>query len=298
MKCSCPKCSALLSEDFYEVPEKGKSGKCSECSSSYWIHRESFKLRCYAVDGERFCGKCKEALGQSTFCPGCGALYPDYCIVQSKKSELRAFEKKKFSLNLTSPRFSWKSASPSRKQNLLAVASAGAGTSDLKRQLMMVGAGMAFLAVIAVIALLYMRERAESKFIKEYVVALYGVKAGIDQCVVKSTLLANGSPLAVKDIAQLKFVDDKIATLLKSLSPPDKFVDAQDRLLKLAGTYKKLYRICTTSGPSAEAAISAATLESQFERQARELKEVLPPPLLAELIEKSLRYKNLQFMLN
>jgi hypothetical protein len=292
MKCSCPKCSALLPEDLSRIPEKGMSGKCSECGGSYWIHRESFILRCYAVEGERYCCSCGESLGPSTYCPGCGALYPDYCVVNNKKPAQRAFEKKNFSL----PGFSGKSAAPGRKQNIR-TAGGRAGSSDLRRQLLMVGGGIALLAVIAVVALLYLQDRAESKFIKEYVVALYSLKAGTDQCVLKSALLAGGSRLVEKDLDQLKFVDDKITSALQVLSPPDKFINVQDRLLKLSSTYKKLYHLCTTSGPSAEVILSAQTLESQFNAQAKELKGVLPSPLLAELIDKSSRYKNLQFML-
>lgn len=297
MKCSCPKCSTLLPEDLSETPEKGMSGKCSECSGSYWIHRESFILRCYAVEGERYCCSCGEALGPSTYCPGCGALYPDYCVVNNKKPAQRAFEKKNFSFNLSLPGFSAKSAAPGRKQSLVSAGGRG-GSSDLRRQLLMVGGGIALLAVIAVVALLYLRDRAESKFIKEYVVALYSLKAGTDQCVIKSALLASGSRLVEKDLDQLKFVDDKITSALQVLSPPEKFIIVQDRLLKLSSTYKKLYRLCTTSGPSAEVTLSAKTLESQFNAQAKELKGVLPSPLLAELIDKSSRYKNLQFMLD
>lgn len=296
MKCSCPKCSALLPEDLSKTPEKGMSGKCSECSGSYWIHRESFILRCYTVEGERYCCSCGEALGPSTYCPGCGALYPDYCVVNNKKPAQRAFEKKSFSLDLSLPGFSGKSAAPGRKQSLM-TAGGRVGASDLRRHLLMFGGAIALLAVIAVVALLYLRDRAESKFIKEYVVALYSLKAGTDQCVLKSALLASGSRLVEKDLDQLKFVDDKITSALQVLSPPEKFINVQDRLLKLSSTYKKLYRLCTTSGPSAEVTLSAQTLESQFNAQAKELKGVLPSPLLAELIDKSSRYKNLQFML-
>lgn len=293
MKCSCPKCSALLPEDLSRIPEKGMSGKCSECGGSYWIHRESFILRCYAVEGERYCCSCGESLGPSTYCPGCGALYPDYCVVNNKKPAQRAFEKKNFSLDFSFP---GKSAAPGRKQSLR-TAGGRVGSSDLRRQLLMVGGGIALLAVIAVVALLYLQDRAESKFIKGYVVALYSLKAGTDQCVLKSALLAGGSRLVEKDLDQLKFVDDKITSALQVLSPPEKFINVQDRLLKLSSTYKKLYHLCTTSGPSAEVILSAQTLESQFNAQAKELKGVLPSPLLEELIDKSSRYKNLQFML-
>lgn len=298
MKCSCPKCSALLSEDLPNIPEKGKNGKCSECGASYWIHRESFMLRCYVVTGERYCSKCGEVLGQSTYCPGCGTLYPDYCVVHSKKPVQRAFEKKPFILNLSLPSFTGKTAAPVLRTPELMAAGGGAGSSDLKRQLLMVGAGLALVAVIAVLALLYIRDRAESKFTREFVVALYGVKSGTDQCLKKSALLASGSRLVDKDLAQLKSVKAEIASALQVLSPsPEKFTDAHARLLKLFGTYEKLYNLCITSGPSAEVATSAGALETQFYSQAKELKGALPPKLLAELTAKVSRYGNLQFML-
>lgn len=257
-------------------------------------------LRCYAVDGERYCSKCGEALGQSTYCPGCGALYPDYCVVHGKKPAQRAFEKKEFSLGLSLPSFAGKSASPMspvRKQSF-AAAGGGAGSSDLRRQLLMVGAGIALLAVIAVLALLYMRDKAEGKFIKEYVVALYGLKSGTAQCLKKSALLAGGSRLVDKDLNQLKSVKAEIAVALQVLSPPpNKFSDAHNRLLQLEVTYEKLYKLIITSGPSTEVATSANILEAQFNKQAKELRISLPPPLLAELTTKVSRYSNLQFML-
>lgn len=297
MKCSCPKCSALLSEDLSNIPEKGRNGKCCECGGSYWIHRESFMLRCYAVSGERYCRQCGEALGQSTYCPGCGALYPDYCVVQSKKPAQRAFEKKEFTLGLTLPTFARKSVAAVRKQEMKAV-SGGGGSSNLRHQLLIVGAGIALLAVLAVVALLFMQDRAEGKFINRFVVVLYGIKSGTDHSLKMSALLASGSRLANKDLALLKSVKVENAAALQILSPPPaKFSDAYNRLEKLFGTYEKLSTLCLTSGPSAEVEISANALELQFNKQAKELKASLPPPLQAGLTAKVARYSNLQFML-
>ena len=297
MKCSCPKCSALLPENLSDVPEKGKNGKCSECSASYWVHRESFILRCYAVNGERYCSHCGEALGPSTYCPGCGTLYPDYCVVGTKKPAQRAFEKKQFTLNLSFPKFERKSATVGRKQGLIA-AGGKAGSSDLRRQLLMVGAGIALIATIAVVVLLYMKSQAESKFTTDFVVALYGIKSGTDQCLKKSALLASGNRLVDKDVGQLKVVKEEIAIALQALSPPpEKFSNAHSRLLTLEATYEKLYNLCITSGPSATVATSAEALDLQFIKQAKELKGVLPPELLTELTVKAPRYSNLQFML-
>jgi len=297
MKCACPKCSAPLHENLPEIPEKGKNGKCSNCSSSYWIHRESFILRGYAVTGERSCSKCGEALGQSTYCPGCGTLYPEYCIVYSKKPAKRAFEKKSFSLNLSFPKVA---RNATAKSSRLVSIDEGSKTvsSDLRRQLLMVGAGIAVLAVIAVLVILYKQDRAATKFTRDFVVVLYGLKSGTDQCLKKSEILGNGSRLVDKDIMKLKSVNAEIATALQVLSPPPtKFNDVYARLGTLSGTYEKLYTLCITSGPSTEAAASARDLELQFIKQAKELKGALPPELLAELADKTSRYSNLQFML-
>lgn len=296
MKCSCPKCSAPLPEDLSKVLEKGKNGKCSECNASYWIQRESFILRCYAVNGERYCRHCGEALGSSTYCPGCGTLYPDYCVVANKKPAQRAFEKKEFSLSL--PQFSKKPGGKVDKQFILETGGKPGSSSELIRQLMMVGAGIALIAVIAVAVLFYMRGKSESQFATKYVVALYGIKSGTDQCLKISSILAANNPLAGKDLDELKSVKGEIASALQALPPPpEKFRDAHNRLLTLFGTYDKFYDLCITSGPATEVAVSAAKLEAQFTNQAEELKNALPPPLLAELTEKAKRYRNLQFLL-
>lgn len=253
-------------------------------------------LRCYAVDGMRYCNNCGENLGPSTYCPGCGTLYPDYCIVASKKPAQRAFERKEFSLGLSLPGTFGKSSSTTRKQEWQAASRGGA--TGLRRKLMMVGAGIALLAAIAFGAFLVIQDRAESKFTREFVVALYGVKSGTDQCLKKSVMLANGSRLVDKDLAQLKSVKSEIDAALQVLSPPpEKFRDTYNRLMRLEATYKKLYNLCITSEPTAEVAAAAETLEKQFYDQAKELKVALSPKLLAELSAKASRYDNLQFML-
>lgn len=297
MKCSCPKCSAFLSEDLSRIPEKGKNKKCSECGGSYWIHRESFILRAYALDGERYCIHCRENLGPSTYCPGCGTLYPNYCVVQNKKPSQRAFEKKGFSFGLSLPRVTRKAAKSYSKLELEPISGSGV-SRDFRRQLLIVGAAIALLAVFAGVGFLYMRGRAEEKFVSSFIVVLYGVKSGMDHSLKMSDLLASGSRLADKDLALLKSVNVENTAALQLLSsPPEKFSDSYNRLMALSGTYQKLYNLCLTSAPSATVADSAGALESQFNTQAKELKSSLSPPLLAELTAKASRYRNLQFML-
>jgi hypothetical protein len=286
-----------LTESFSDIPEKGKSGKCSQCGGSYWIKRESFILRCYAVAGERYCSQCGEELEPSTYCSGCGALYPDYCVVYTKKPPQRAFEKKSFSLGLPFSRSTKKSTSLLNSPGKRGVRGSER-QSDLRRQVLMVGGGIAFLAVIAFIVLFYMGSRAEDKFAREFVVALYGVKSGTDQCLTKSALLTGGSRLLDKDRQQLQSVKSEIDLSLQALSPPPKkFSDAHARLLKLSGTYEKLYALCLSSTPSAEMTTATETLEAQFYSQAKELQGSLPSELREELILKVPRYSNLQFML-
>lgn len=254
-------------------------------------------LRCYAITGERYCSHCGEELGQSTYCPGCGTLYPDYVVVHTKKPPQRFFEKKSFSLGLSVPRSTGKSAPLLGAPEIRSV-KGGGRSSDFRRQLLMAGGGIALLAVIAFMAVFYIRSQAESKFAREFVVALYGVKSGTDQCLEKSALLAGGNRLINKDLLELQSVKSEIDAALQVLSPPPKkFSDAHTRLLKLSGTYEKLYALCSSSSPSAEITTATETLEAKFNSQAKELKGSLPPELLAELIAKTPRYRNLQFML-
>lgn len=283
--------------ELQDVPEKGKNGKCSECGGSYWINRESFILRAYTVDGERYCSHCGEGLVPSTYCTGCGTLYPDYYVVSSSKPKKRARESKSIALNLSFSKVKRISAQTSRRGESIAE---GRKTisSALRRQLLTVGAGIAFLAVIAVLVIFYKQNSAENKFTKEFVVALYGLKAGTEQCMKMSEILGNGNRLVDKDFARLKSVKSEIVAALQVLSPPPKkFNDVHNRLQNLSNTYDKLYSLCINSEPSAALLDSAEALNLQFTKQAKELKGTLPPQILTELKDKSIRYNNLQFML-
>jgi hypothetical protein len=171
--------------------------------------------------------------------------------------------------------------------------------SDLRHQLLMVGAGITFLAVVIAVALLYMQERAESNFIRRFVVVLYGIQSGTDYCMKMSELLASGSRLTDKDLALLKSARAENSAALGIISPPPKkFTDIHNRLLKLSDTYEKLNDLCITAGPSGEIASSAGALESRFHAQARELKGALPPEMIAEMTAKVSRFNNLQYLLN
>lgn len=294
MKCSCPKCSALLQEDLPSVPEKGLNPKCPECAGRYWIHRESFMLRCYTVSGERYCASCGEALGMSTYCPGCGTLYPDYCVVAASKPARRDFAKSSLPFDLSFARPRKKSASS------FAASAPAAATPTLtlgRRPLLMVALAVVLIAAIAVGAMVYLNNQAERKFTKNFVVALYGIKTGTDQSLKKSALLASGTPLRESDLAELSAGKTEIDAAVKMLATaPDKFSGAHKQLAKLHGTYEKLYTLSVSSGPSPSVAEAAGKLESQFREEARALKSGLPPQLADEIRAVLPRYRNLRFM--
>lgn len=282
-------------EDLSSVSEKGKSGKCPECRGSYWIHRESFILRCYAVTGKRYCHKCGEELNHSTFCPACSTLYPDYCAVHSKRPAPRSFAKKNFSLNLALPASAKKSPTTSGDEGHPLLS--GNVKKSRHHPLVKIGAIFSFLAVLAVVAFLYLQNRAENQFTHNFVAVLYGIKSGTDQCMKLSARLASGTPLNSKELSLLKSVHAENTSALQALvPPPKKFSEAHSRLLPLAATYDKLNNLCTSSGPTPTVTAAAEALQTQFNTQAKALRSVLPPKLSAEIKEKSTRLTNLQFM--
>ena len=85
MKCSCPKCDAIIETSHLEVSAKGSSLRCPECNDKFWAIREGFSLRAYKKQGRIYCFDCGQELGTEHLCVSCGSQCPDYCIVQASK---------------------------------------------------------------------------------------------------------------------------------------------------------------------------------------------------------------------
>lgn len=290
MKCSCPKCAAQLEHDLFSVPEKGLNPKCPECDRRYWIYRESFMLRCYHTEGIRHCIHCGEELGVSTFCPGCGTLYPDYCIIQSSKPARRTLEKNRFTFDFSASRpkqSAWQGQS-------LSSSSDAPAPSGLRRPLVMLAVAILLIAIVAGAATFILNRQAESKYTRNSVIALAGIKAGTEQCLDKGNLLASGTPLSKSDLAELNRIKTEIDQAIANISStPRKFTAAHDQIVKLNGIYQKLFALCTSNQATAD---STAKLAQQFNEQANNLKTTLPAEFREEIKRVAPRYRTLNYM--
>lgn len=298
MKCSCPKCSAILPEELAQVSDKGKQAKCPSCGQHYWIQRESFALRAYAVDGRRYCVQCGVDIQTGSHCPGCGTPCPEYCIVQPKKLVRRKAAASGFSWGIAGGGARGKRKSLALGAGSVAPSESRTGSAFSFSPLAIKGIlVLAVLAVIAGAAFLYLGRQKERDFTQHYVFALYVVKAGCEQNLKMSTLLANGTRLGEKELTELSKAKMHIDDAMQKLNPvPGEYVASHQRLQALYNIYGKFYTLCTTSGPSPLVADTAKQLDTEFSQAAKGLKASMPPELVDALKGAVPKYRNLGFL--
>lgn len=300
MNCICPKCNADIQIDRSRATETGTASTCPECKSRFWLLREPFVLRAYKKAGNLYCLECDGPLGPSHLCENCGALYPAYCVVQLAKPVRRKAARTGDSFRL---------ARSSKKQTVAVSHEAPRAARKTLPVLLSVVVAVAVLA--ATIGFYFVELKAEQQFVRNYVLALYGVKSGADRSLNKfeqvsgewKAMAESGqvyvlriSPKEKTDLEAVKAEVDKAMQQLGT--PPEKFSGAQDRLARLYQIYSRLYSL-NLSPPDTLPAFGEATtkLAGDFNRATGELKTSLPEELREELRKVAPRYKNLQPLL-
>lgn len=300
MNCSCPKCEADIQVDASRITEAGTSTSCPVCKSRFWMIQEPFVLRAYRKAGSTYCGKCGSQLGLSNMCTACGEFFPSYRVVQSSKPVRRKAVKEGFSFNL--------SLKPARKGRAFSPES----TRTSRKPLLALLGLVAVVAVLAVaIGSFFLNMKAEQQFSRNYVLALYGIKSGADRSLnalsktsVEWKAKTDSGQVFIlrvtpEEKADLNEVKDEVDKVMQQLNaPPEKFVAANDRLVRLYQVYLKLYALNLTPPATLPDLTNAVgKLDGDFNRAGQELKAGLPEELLEEIRKVAPRYKNLQFIL-
>lgn len=293
MRCSCPKCSAQIELDSPSVPEKGEMTACPECGGRFWRHREPFALRAYRKEWKIFCDRCGGEPGADELCGACGQLFPDYWVVQTSKPAQR---------NVRTPLLPRGASSPVGKIRPGMAESPAAGEGlpfRLSGRVLGYVGGAVLLAVLGLFLVnAYSARAARQQFARNYVVALYGIKSGLDMGLKKGEVIEQGRGLSSKDLADLKTVKDEVDVAMAAVgTPPEEFVGATERLTALYQVYTRVYALDNNPpGSPADFAAAADKLEDSFAASARELKAALPEELAAELAQSVTKYRNLAFL--
>lgn len=317
MKGPCPKCDVIIEMPGQEASAAGSPGNCPECKQKYWIHRESFMLRAYKKQGRVYCFNCGSELGSDNLCRSCGSLCPDYCVVQSSKPVVRKQQKVRVSFR---PARRPKTSARARKAPAV-VKTAPAAQEVASSEVHKRSANKSLLAYAALAVMLlilvggmtkvYLEQKVNQKYAKDFIVALYGIKSGADLSLGAMDAIAtewqnaeNSLTVAPrpskKDLDRLTVVKTKINTALSALDEsPEKFADAKKNLMNLHRIYGEIYALNTSMPGSPETLTeSLRKLEADFFKTAKTLKNSMPEELQEELQASVAKYRNLRFMVD
>jgi uncharacterized protein YbaR (Trm112 family) len=302
MMCSCPKCAAEIELDIASISEEGSYTPCPECKGRFWLGKESFARRALKKEGQIYCDACGKELDCLIVCTACGVVFPDYCLLQASKPASRQLVKSEFSWSFA--------AKPAKKaKQAYAIPHKSTSVTPLSRKLLVRAVCLLVFAALAVVGVtFYNQKKAERQYATNYVLALYGIKSGIDLSLSQGTRLS--ADWKTKTDAGQRFVphltpqeESRSDRLKAELDPimqkldkaPQKFGKAYEQIGKLYGIHMRLNAlVATPPGSLSVFTDSAGKLGNDFKSAAQELKAGLPKELSEELLNASTKYRELR----
>ncbi|ORJ54281.1 hypothetical protein [Geothermobacter hydrogeniphilus] len=305
MQCACPKCKATIEIQQQEIPVEGGFRHCSECNVKYWVGREDFTLRVYRKQGSIYCSDCGHELGCENLCLHCGSFFPTYILVQEGRPAVRKQHRSGFFPVRKPVR---RAAEPARGK-VDAEKTTGSG---IDRRWLAYAVLAVLVVVLAVGATgLYRSHQQQKAYARNFVVALYGIKSGVDLNLKAAAARAaawrkqEGSmavlapPLAEKEQRRLAKVKGAIDTALEALGEtPESAAAARKTLDQLYSAYLKLYSLNQDNPSSLEDFLDRQNrLKGKFFKTAETLKNQMPNNIMDELRESVPKYRNLSFLI-
>jgi hypothetical protein len=298
MKCSCPHCSAKIDRDLLTVPDDGMHSKCPECGKRFWIQREFFAARALRKRGEIYCAQCWTDLDHTIICPGCRTIYPDFFVVQAKKSVQKRVPATKGSFSLRKPYSSKPRSSDPR-------AFSPRPGMKMPRSFVKMASVATVLSLVLLGGYFYYQSTLEDEYSRNFVRALYAVKTGKDKSHearerIISRLKEPGQDYVLRiteeDKAGLNKVKSSADKLMKRIgNPPRKYAKANEKLVKLYDIYSEMNTLTISHPDSPESFKNVSTrLENDFAEGIREMKANLPEKLSERIRTAQARYKNLR----
>ena len=313
MKCTCPKCRQSIELILPEVSEEGKSASCPACKANFTVYKESFGARALRRPGEISCSSCGNELGPQMHCASCGRPYPDYLVAALGR---RKAGKKAQKLKITSSPFRKSQSTIGQLPSLDGVApqtppAAARGGQRFSKGVVLATALLVLVALLAAGAGIYLKKKAESNYVKNFVLAAYGMQVGIDtsrkacqkmaddwKAGVAAGKVVTPRPTPVQE-KQLARVQSELASLKSQLAKePEKFKDCNAKLSKLEGVYGKMQTLAMTPGNSLPAFTNSVDkMDAEYKQVAKQFKAEIPAELLAQLKSSSQKFRHLQQLL-
>jgi hypothetical protein len=314
MTCNCPKCQAQIEIDLPEVAEEGSSASCPACNATFYVHPESFGGRALRKTGEVSCASCGGQLGPQMHCPSCGLPFPGYLVVSlSKKPPRRKvakvkissspFKKRKSSMTLPTLEAAMSQQAPSKV--------IFAKVTSSRKLPVLVLTVLILIAAAAAGASVYLKKKAETAYVNNFVVAAYGIQVTADRSRVVCQKIATdwkaktdaGQPYnprpAMDDDRDLNQIKLKIdATKEKMAEQPAKFKECNEKLARLEAASAKIRSLALAPGNSLPAFNdSLSKVDTGYKAASSEFKSGLPQELMAALSIGAQKYRGLRPLL-
>lgn len=279
MNIVCPNCSSRhrghtprsLMTPFFVV--------CAQCATRFLVNWK-ITLRRKSAEPRVACSWCAKEQDDSDRCAYCGRPFYGYAA-GTKRPATRP--------GSGSPRFNGLPRAPRR------LASA--------RNFLLASALLAAIAVAAS-GWAWRHETGEGEYLANYVVALYGIRSGVEHCSRACTEIAadwkkdraSGRNACVEmggqELEDLATVMHEVDLAMRKLEfPPQRYRGASEKLQALYGIYRNLDGLVKDPGESLESfTLRAEASRASFTREVKELKESMPPPLTEEFKKFSNRY--------
>ncbi|RMF48561.1 MAG: hypothetical protein D6751_00035 [Deltaproteobacteria bacterium] len=302
MHCPCPKCNATFDLPLDQISDSGGFHPCPECGAKFWVGREAFTLRVYPKQGNVYCADCGAVLEEATVCVCCGALWPDYIRVQKDKPAARKAR--------GGGGFSFEFGGSKPAYAPVIVAESAEKQPRDWRWLWWAACAALVIALVAGGVTLLKDLDFGGDHDRDFVVALYGLRSGIDQNVKVARNRADawekqsGSARAIAP----PIPDHETARLSKSRAAidlaMDKLKNAPDKYAAVKKRYDRLFEICQQAYRMNEARPDspknlreqANAIEKSFVETALPLKQEMPSGMRKELVQSVGRYRNLAFL--
>jgi len=314
LACSCPKCSAKIELELPEVlADETSVRSCPACKNRFVLTRESFARRATRKTGAINCAFCGGELSHAQYCPSCKRLYPEYFAAEAPDAAKKRSKQSKESFGwLKGISFEWQKRSQPTTEYHPVMAETDVWkeqeSTAWNKRTIMIGVGtLVIIALIASGSLYYSHTKAKKQYAATYVMALYGIKMGSDLGIKLSKQVAadwnarlnagQTSParISVDDENKLNKIKSKTEGYLQKLStPPDSYVEINEKLQKLNTLYSKVHTsVQNPSGSVTAFAETAQKTETEIQASIADLKKSLPPELTRELETAKTKYSGM-----
>jgi hypothetical protein len=303
MEIICPNCNSQHRGDTPRCLIRPFFVACGQCSNRFLVNWK-IKLPGESDTTMVVCSWCAQKQADSNQCSYCGRPFYDYSSDQQK--EIKPLSRTSLS----------KTEKPPLQAGLRVTE--GAAMPRFMSKLFFSGKLTLCIALLTVMALLggtwawYGSKNTEKDYLSNYVLALYGIRSGVELCgrtcgdiaaewkkdnEAGRTASIDISPDRSEDLATVKGEIDRAMQKLEP--PPEKFRDTSARLQKMYGIYLILNSLANNkpAEPLASFQLQVETARADFSREVQDLKQSMPPQLAEELQKYGKRY-DLSFINN